>query len=50
MFNYIMTDKSVTYETEILCTYWLSGRGAARSFLHDPELNIFPTGPTKFCQ
>ena len=49
MFNYIMTDKSVTYETEILWTYWVVG-GAARSFLHDRELNIFPTGPTKFCQ
>ena len=26
MFNYIMSDKSVTYKTEILCSYWLSGR------------------------
>ena len=65
MFNYIMSDKSVTYKTEILCSYWLSGRtgrkiiwlgvmiygpSAARSLFHDPEPNIFPTDPTKFGQ
>ena len=65
MFNYMMSDKSVTYKTEILCSYRLSGRtgrkiigfgvmiygpSAARSLLHDPEPNIFPTDPTKFGQ
>ena len=63
MFNYIISDKSVTYKTEILSNYLLSGRagrkniwlrhvtyGPSASLLHDRETNIFPTGLTKFGQ
>ena len=45
MFNYIISDNSVTYKTQILCTHWLSGRvltygpSAARSLLHEREPN-----------
>ena len=60
-----MSDKSVTYKTEILCTWSLSGSAGrkntwlgimtdgsseARSFLHDSEPNIIRTGPTKLGQ
>ena len=30
MFNCIMSDKSVTYKTEILCTCWSSGRAGRK--------------------
>ena len=65
MFNYIMTDKSVTYQPKHRALVdwvggpdgkntWLRittyGPSAARSFLHDPEPNIFRTGPTKLGQ
>ena len=51
MFNYIISDKSVTYKTEILSNYLLSGRagrkniwlrhvtyGPSASLLHDREI------------
>ena len=50
MFNYFISDKNVTYKTEILCFSWLSGRSAAWSLLNGREPNIFPFGPTKLSQ
>ena len=47
MFNYFISDKSVTYKTEILCFSWLSVRSAARSLLNGREPNIFQFGLTK---
>ena len=31
MFNYIMSDKNVTYKTEMLCTCSLSGRAGRKN-------------------
>ena len=48
MFNYIMSDKSVTYKTEILCTCSLSGRAGRKKYLardHDRRIErseVFP--------
>ena len=33
MFNYIMSDKSVTYKTEILCTCSLNSRAGRKKYL-----------------
>ena len=61
MFNYIMSDKKCDVQKSKYCVLtfrkkniWLGvmtyGPSAARCFFHNPELNIIPTGPTKFGQ
>ena len=57
MFNYIMSDEQNRNTVHLLIdgkNIWFGimtyGPSAARSFLHDPEPNIFRTNPTKLGQ
>ena len=51
MFHYIISDRSVTYKTEILCSCWLSGRAGRKKYLardHDlrtERSEVFPSWP-----